>query len=48
LGVTGKPLTPKDACLEKGTSFVYNGDAHQAAKRDLREFLAAALRLPSR
>jgi dienelactone hydrolase len=44
---TGKPFTPKDACVEKGTTYAYHADAHRAVAKDLREFLAAALRLPA-
>jgi dienelactone hydrolase len=43
---TGKPFTPKDACVVKGTSYVYHAAAHAAAQKDVREFLTAALRLP--
>lgn len=43
-GDTGKPFTPKDACVEKGTTFVYHVEAHAASQKDVREFLLATLR----
>jgi dienelactone hydrolase len=42
---TGKTFTPKDACVEKGTTYVYHADAHQAAQKNVREFLVTALKL---
>lgn len=44
---TGKAFTPKDACVEKGTTYVYHADAHRAAEKDLRELLSTVLRLPA-
>jgi dienelactone hydrolase len=44
---TGKPFTPKDACVEIGTTYTYHAEAHAAARKDLREFLTTALRLPA-
>lgn len=44
---TGKPFTPKDACVELGTSYAYHGEAHAAVQKDVREFLAATLKLPA-
>lgn len=43
-GNTGKPFTPKDACVEKGTTYVYHAAAHQAALKDLREFVQTVLK----
>jgi dienelactone hydrolase len=44
---TGKPFTPKDACVEKGATYAYHAAAHRAVEKDVREFLAVALRLPA-
>lgn len=40
--VTGRPFTYSDPCVERGATFAYDAEAHEAARAALRELLATA------
>jgi len=42
---TGKPFTPKDACVRKGVTYTYHAEAHAAATKDVHAFLTTVFGL---
>ena len=42
---TGQPFTLDDPCVERGATVAYNAQAHAAALKDVREFLATTFKL---
>jgi dienelactone hydrolase len=42
---SGQPFTYADPCVEYGPTIAYHADAHQAAQKNVREFLVTALKL---